>query len=148
MTHADPNAPMNAINVDVIEQFHSNDGKIESGMFKGARLLLLTTTGAKSGKTRVNPLAFTRDGDNYVVIASKGGAPTHPDWYHNVVAHPEVSVEVSTADGVKRFAAHARVAEGAERERLYAAQAAIMPGFAEYQRKTARQIPVVVVEPR
>jgi deazaflavin-dependent oxidoreductase (nitroreductase family) len=148
MTQSNPNAPMNAINVDVIEQFHSNDGKIESGMFKGARLLLLTTTGAKSAKTRVNPLAFTRDGDNYVVIASKGGAPTHPDWYHNIVAHPEVSVEVSTADGVKQFAAHARVAEGAERERLYAAQAAIMPGFAEYQRNTSRQIPVVVLEPR
>jgi deazaflavin-dependent oxidoreductase (nitroreductase family) len=148
MTQSNPNAPMNAINVDVIEQFHTNDGKIESGMFKGARLLLLTTKGAKSGKTRVNPLAFTRDGDNYVVIASKGGSPTHPDWYHNIVAHPEVSVEVSTTDGVKGFAAHARVAAGAERDRLYAAQAAIMPGFAEYQRNTTRQIPVVVLEPR
>ena len=148
MSQTDPNAPMNAINVDVIEQFHKNDGRIESGMFKGARLLLLTTTGAKSGQTRVNPLAFTRDGDNYVVIASKGGAPTHPDWYHNILAHPDVRVEVSTANGVKRFAARARVAEGAERERLYAAQAAIMPGFAEYQRKTSRQIPVVVLEPR
>jgi deazaflavin-dependent oxidoreductase (nitroreductase family) len=139
---------MNAINRDVIEQFEKNEGRIESGMFKGARLLLLTTKGAKSGQTRVNPLAFTRDGDNYVIIASKGGAPTHPDWYHNVVAHPDVSVDVSTANGVKRFAAHARVAEGEERERLYAAQAAIMPGFADYQRKTSRQIPVVVLEPR
>ena len=139
---------MNAINVDVIEQFHKNNGRIDSGMFKGARLLLLTTTGAKSGQRRVNPLAFTRDGENYVVIASKGGAPTHPDWYRNILAHPDVSVEVSTAAGVKRFAARARIAEGAERERLYAAQAAIMPGFAEYQRKTSRQIPVVVLEPR
>jgi deazaflavin-dependent oxidoreductase (nitroreductase family) len=139
---------MNAINRDVIEQFQKNEGRIESGMFKGARLLLLTTKGARSGQSRVNPLAYTRDGDNYVIIASKGGAPTHPDWYHNVVAHPDVSVEVSTATGVKRFAAHARVAEGEERERLYAAQAAIMPGFAEYQRKTSRQIPVVVLEPR
>ncbi len=139
---------MNAINTDVIEQFHNNDGKIESGMFKGARLLLLKTTGARSGQTRVNPLAFSRDGDNYVVIASKGGSPTHPDWYHNILAHPDVHVEVSTADGVKHFEARARVAEGAERERLYAAQAAIMPGFAEYQRKTSRQIPVVVLEPR
>ncbi len=148
MSQTDPNAPFKAINTDVIEQFRKNNGKIESGMFKGARLLLLTTTGAKSGQTRINPLAFTRDGDSYVVIASKGGAPTHPDWYHNVVAHPDVTVEVSTTDGSKRFAAHARVAHGAERERLYAAQAAIMPGFAEYQRKTSRQIPVVVLEPR
>lgn len=148
MSQTDPNARGNAINTDVIEQFRNNDGKIESGIFKGARLLLLTTTGAKSGQTRVNPLAFTRDGDNYVIIASKGGAPSHPDWFHNVVAHPDVSVEVSTRDGIRRFAARARVAEGAERERLYAAQAAVMPGFADYQRKTARQIPVVVLEPR
>jgi deazaflavin-dependent oxidoreductase (nitroreductase family) len=147
MSQTDPNASRNAINIDVIEQFRKNEGKIESGMFKGARLLLLTTTGAKSGQTRVNPLAFTRDGDNYVVIASKGGAPLHPDWYHNIVAHPDVTVEVSTADGSERFPARARVAQGAERERLYAAQAAVMPGFAEYQRKTSRQIPVVVLEP-
>lgn len=148
MSQTDPNARHNAINTDVIAQFRNNDGKIESGMFKGARLLLLTTTGAKSGQIRVNPLAFTRDGDNYVIIASKGGAPSNPDWYHNVVAHPDVKVEVSTRDGTRTFAAHARVAEGAERERLFAAQAAVMPGFAEYQRKTSRQIPVIVLEPR
>lgn len=135
---------MNNVNVDVIQQFRTNNGVITSGMFKGARLLLLTTTGARSGKQRINPLAFTRDGDNYVVIASKGGSPTHPDWYHNLVAHPDVTVEVRG----ERFEAHARVAEGEERERLYAAQAAIMPGFAEYQRKTSRQIPVVVLERR
>ncbi len=135
---------MNDINVDVIEQFRTNIGSIFSGMFKGARLLLLTTTGAKSGKKRVNPLAFTRDGDNYVVIASKGGSPTHPDWYRNLVANPQVTVEV----GTQRFEARARVAGGTERDRLYAAQAAIMPGFADYQRKTSRQIPVVVLEPR
>jgi len=148
MSQTDPNAPRNAINIDVIQQFRQNDGKIESGMFKGARLLLLTTTGAKSGQTRVNPLAFTRDGHNYLVIASKGGAPSHPDWYRNLVAHPDVTVEVSTSDGSRRFAARARVARGAERDRLFAAQAAVMPGFAEYQRKTSRQIPVVVLEPR
>jgi deazaflavin-dependent oxidoreductase (nitroreductase family) len=134
------------INRDVIEQFRSNNGKISSGMFKGARLLLLTTTGAKSGKTRINPLAFTRDGDRYVVIASKGGAPAHPDWYHNVVSNPEVSVEIATGSGIDRFRARARVAQGDERQRLYDAQAAIMPGFAEYQRKTTREIPVVVLE--
>jgi deazaflavin-dependent oxidoreductase (nitroreductase family) len=148
MSQTDPNERGNAINTDVIEQFRTNDGKIESGMFKGARLLLLTTTGARSGQTRVNPLAFTRDGENYVVIASKGGAPSHPDWYHNVVANPAVTVEVSTREGARRFAARARVAEGAERERLFAAQAAIMPGFAEYQRKTSREIPVIVLEPQ
>jgi deazaflavin-dependent oxidoreductase (nitroreductase family) len=148
MSETDPNVRGNVTNPDVIEQFRKNDGTIESGMFKGARLLLLTTRGAKSGLTRVNPLAFTRDGDNYVVIASKGGAPAHPDWYRNLVAHPDVTVEVSTRTGSKRFAAHARVAEGEEHERLYAAQSAVMPGFAEYQRKTSRQIPVVVLEPR
>jgi len=147
MTQADQNSHGNPINIDVIEQFRNNDGKIESGMFKGARLLLLTTTGAKSGQTRVNPLAFTRDGDNYVVIASKGGSPTHPDWYRKLVTNPAGRVEANTTEGVKRFAARARVAQGTERQRLFDAQAAIMPGFAEYQRKTSREIPVVVLEP-
>jgi deazaflavin-dependent oxidoreductase (nitroreductase family) len=133
---------MKDINTDVVEQFRTNDGQIQSGMFKGARLLLLTTTGAKSGKTRINPLAFTRDGEHYVVIASKGGSPTHPDWYHNLAALPDVTVEVAD----ERFDARARIAQGEERDRLYAAQAALMPGFAEYQRKTTRQIPVVVLE--
>jgi deazaflavin-dependent oxidoreductase (nitroreductase family) len=133
---------MKDINTDVVEQFRTNDGQIQSGMFKGARLLLLTTTGARSGKTRINPLAFTRDGEHYVVIASKGGSPTHPDWYHNLVALPDVTVEVAD----ERFDARARIAQGEERDRLYAAQAALMPGFAEYQRKTTRQIPVVVLE--
>lgn len=135
---------MQDVNADVIEQFRANDGKILSGMFKGGQLLLLTSTGAKSGKTRVNPLAYTRDGDKYVIIASKGGAPTHPDWYHNVVANADVTVEV----GSERFSARARVAQGEERDRLYAAQAQVMPGFAEYQKKTSRQIPVVVLERR
>jgi deazaflavin-dependent oxidoreductase (nitroreductase family) len=96
---------------------------------------------------RINPLAFTRDGDNYVIIASKGGSPTHPDWYYNILANPEVGVEVATQSGVDQFAAHARIAEGDERQRLYDAQAAVMPNFAEYQKKTSREIPVVVVEP-
>jgi deazaflavin-dependent oxidoreductase (nitroreductase family) len=135
---------MKDINTGVVEQFRTNNGQIHSGMFKGARLLLLTTTGAKSGKTRINPLAFTREGEDYVVIASKGGSPTHPDWYHNLAANPDVTVEV----GTDRFDARARVAQGEERDRLYAAQAALMPGFAEYQRKTTRQIPVVVLERR
>jgi deazaflavin-dependent oxidoreductase (nitroreductase family) len=135
---------MKDINIDVIQQFRTNGGTIHSGMFKDARLLLLTTTGAKSGKQRINPLVFTRDGENYVIIASKGGSPMHPDWYHNLLANPDVTLEI----GTERFAAQARVAEGEERERLYAAQAALMPGFAEYQRNTSRQIPVVVLERR
>jgi deazaflavin-dependent oxidoreductase (nitroreductase family) len=131
--------PTNDYNRELIDQFRANNG----AMPNGSRLLLLTTTGAKSGQQRVNPLAFTRDGDRYVVIASKGGYPSNPDWYHNLVAHPEVTVE---ADG-QRFRARAVVTEGAERERLFDAQAALMPNFAEYQTKTSRTIPVVVLEP-
>ena len=148
MTETRPADTWNNINSDVVKQFRSDNGKISSGMFKGARLLLLTTRGAKSGTERINPLAFTVDGDNYVIIASKGGSPTHPDWYHNILAHPDVSVEVATRSGVDQFAAHARIAEGEERQRLYDAQAAVMPNFAEYQKKTSREIPVVVLEPR
>jgi deazaflavin-dependent oxidoreductase (nitroreductase family) len=141
MSENQPTIPAN-FNEEIIEQFRTNNGTMVSGMFKGAPLLLLTTTGARSGQTRINPLAYTRDGDRYVVIASKGGAPTHPDWYHNVVAHPEVTIEV----GPGRFQARASVPEGAERDRLYDAQAAVMPGFAEYQRNTTRRIPVVVFD--
>jgi deazaflavin-dependent oxidoreductase (nitroreductase family) len=148
MTETRPAEAWNTVNSDVVTQFRSDNGKISSGMFKGARLLLLTTTGAKSGKERINPLAFTRDGDNYVIIASKGGSPTHPDWYYNILGNPEVGVEVATGSGVDQFRAHARTAEGDERQRLYDAQAAVMPNFAEYQKKTSREIPVVVLEPR
>ena len=132
----------NNFNQDLIDQFRANQGTIPEGQFKGRALLLLTTTGARSGKRYTAPLAFTRDGDDYVVIASKGGAPTNPDWYHNLVANPRVTVEV----GPEAFEATARVAQGDERERLFAAQAALMPGFAEYQVKTTRQLPVIVLE--
>jgi deazaflavin-dependent oxidoreductase (nitroreductase family) len=134
---------MRDFNTEIIEHFRANSGSMTSGPFKGAPLLLLTTKGAKSGQTRVNPLVYTRDGDRYVIIASKGGSPTNPDWFHNVVANPEVTLEV----GPRRFAARASLAEGADRDRLYNAQAAMMPGFAEYQRKTTRRIPVVILEP-
>src|SRR5436190_8857939 len=130
-----------AYNDAVVDEFRHNRGQV-TGMFAGAPLVLLSTTGAKSGKRRTTPVVYTRDGDRIVVIASKGGAPSHPDWYHNLVANPDVTVEV----GTERFEAHARVAEDEERDRLYVAQAAIMPGFADYQRKTSRQIPVVVLE--
>ncbi len=131
--------PTNEYNQELIDKFRANGGVAPNG----SPLLLLTTTGAKSGQTRVNPLAFTRDGDRYVVIASKGGYPTNPDWYHNLVAHPEVVVEVDRM----RFAARAIVTEGSERQRLFDAQAAIMPNFAEYQTRTTRPIPVIVLDP-
>ena len=131
-----------SFNAGIIEEFRTNGGKV-GGMFEGAPMLLLTTTGAKSGNPFTTPLVHTTDGDRIVIIASKGGAPSHPDWYHNVVANPEVTVEI----GTESFPATASVVEGEERQRLYDAQAAIMPGFADYQRKTTRQIPVVVLEP-
>src|SRR5262245_33457541 len=133
---------MAQFNRDLIAQFRANGGEIKEGMFKGAPILLLTTTGAKSGTTYTTPLAYTRDGDRFVVIASKGGAPSHPGWYHNLIANPVITIEV----GADKFEAKATVAEGTERRRLYDAQAALMPGFAEYERKTTRQIPVVVLE--
>jgi deazaflavin-dependent oxidoreductase (nitroreductase family) len=136
-------AQFNQFNLDLIEQFRANQGEIRDGMFKGAPILLLTTTGARSGKTYTTPLAYTRDGQRLVIIASKGGAPTHPAWYHNLVANPTVTIEV----GADRYEAKATVVtESDERSRLYAAQAALMPGFAEYEKKTARRIPVVTIE--
>ena len=130
-----------AFNTNLIEEYRANGGEV-SGMFAGAPLLLLTTTGARSGREHVSPLAYTTDGDRLVIIASKGGAPTHPDWYHNLRANPDVTVEL----GAETFAARASVPEGEERQRLYDQQAARMPNFAEYQRNTERRIPVVVLE--
>lgn len=132
---------VNNFNQSIIEEFRANGGKV-GGPFKGAPLLLLTTTGAKSGQQRLSPLAYTTDGERYVIIASKGGAPTNPDWYYNLLAHPVATIEV----GGKKFQVRATVVEEPERSRLYAKVAAKMPNFAEYQRKTTRQIPVVVLE--
>lgn len=147
MTDADESATMtdggdlNEFNRSLIAEFRANGGKV-GGMFAGVPLLLLNHTGARSGVVRTAPLAYTRDGDRLVIIASKGGAPTNPDWYHNLVANPETTVELPQ----ETFRARARVAEGAERDRLYDAMAAQMPNFAEYQRNTTRRIPVVVLE--
>jgi deazaflavin-dependent oxidoreductase (nitroreductase family) len=132
---------LNDFNRQLIEEYRTNGGKV-TGQFAGAALLLLTTTGARSGQSRTNPLAYSRDGDRLVVIASKGGAPTSPDWYHNLLAHPEATVEM----GSERFPVRASFPQGEERTRLYDQQAAQMPNFAEYQRNTARQIPVIVLE--
>jgi deazaflavin-dependent oxidoreductase (nitroreductase family) len=131
----------NAFNRQLIEEFRANGGKV-GGMFAGAPLLLLTTTGAKSGQQRVAPLAYTTDNGRLVVIASKGGAPTHPDWFHNLRANPEATVEV----GTETFPVRATIPEGEERQRLFDQMAGQMPNFAEYQRNTTRKIPVVVLE--
>ncbi|HEV8634289.1 MAG TPA: nitroreductase family deazaflavin-dependent oxidoreductase [Chloroflexota bacterium] len=132
---------MSDFNQSMIAEFRANGGRV-GGPFAGRPMLLLTTTGAKSGQPRTSPLVYTTDGDRLVVIASKGGAPTNPAWYHNLLAHPEVTLEV----GTERFPARATVATGQERERLFTAQAAMMPGFADYQRRTTRQLPVITFE--
>jgi deazaflavin-dependent oxidoreductase (nitroreductase family) len=133
------NRDWNEFNKGVVEQFRANGGQIPG---RNNPLILLTTTGAKSGLPRTVPLNYSTDGDRIIVIASKGASPTHPDWYHNLVANPEVVIEI----GREKFRARARVAEGEERERLYNAQAALMPFFAEYQQQTTRQIPLIVFE--
>ena len=131
---------MSDFNTQVIEEFRANGGKV-GGMFEGAPMLLLTTTGAKSGQPRIAPLVYTTDDERIVIIASKGGAPTNPDWYHNIAAHPDVTVEV----GTETFPARAEIAPEPERTRLFDAQAAIMPGFRDYQDNTSRVIPVVTI---
>jgi deazaflavin-dependent oxidoreductase (nitroreductase family) len=130
-------------NSKIIAEFRENDGKV-GGPFEGATLLLLHTTGARSGQERVNPVMYRDLGNgSYAVFASKGGAPTNPAWYHNLLAHPQVSAEIGTR--TERFTA--RVAEGDERERIWTAHKAANPGFADYERKTTRQIPVVILDP-
>ena len=129
-------------NRKIIEEFRANEGKV-GGMFENVPILLLHHRGAKTGTERINPLAYRLDAGNYVVFASKGGAPTNPDWFHNLRANPEATIEVGTeSHGVK-----ARVAEGDERERLWTVQKKEFPGFADYEEKASRQIPVVVLEP-
>jgi deazaflavin-dependent oxidoreductase (nitroreductase family) len=132
----------NERNKIIIDEFRANDGKV-GGRFEGKTLLLLHTKGAKSGQERINPVACIRDGDRLAVIASKGGAPTNPDWYYNVVVNPLVSVEV----GTEKFQARASVVEEPERTRLYDQMVTVMPGFDDYRRKTARVIPVIVLTP-
>lgn len=132
---------LNSWNQRVIEEFRANDGVV-GGDFEGKPVLLLHTMGAKSGKERINPLVFSRDGERIVIIASYGGAPRHPDWYHNIKAQVDVTLEV----GTERFRARAEEAEGEERQRLFDQQAAEMPFFNDYQAKTERTIPVFVLE--
>jgi len=129
-------------NTNVIDEFRANQGKV-GGYFEGKNLLLLHTRGRKSGAERVNPLAYRMVGDTYAVFGSKGGDPEHPDWIHNVAANPDVEVEV----GTERFNGKAEVLwEGPTRDEIYAAQAADWESFGEYEEKTDRKIPVVLIE--
>jgi len=127
-------------NKEVIEEFRANEGKV-GGYFENMTLLLLHTTGAKSGEPRLNPVATIKDGDKYVIIASKGGAPTNPAWYYNIVANPQVEVEV----GTEQFQAQATVTTEPERTELFDKVATVYPGFDDYRQKTTRQIPVITL---
>ena len=127
-------------NGPIIEEFRSNEGQV-GGFFEGKPVLLLTTTGAKTGRQHVNPAMYLSDGDRWVVFASKGGAPKHPDWYHNVVANPAVTIEV----GTETIEGRAEVITGAERDRLYAKQTELYPQFGEYEKQTTRTIPVIAL---
>jgi deazaflavin-dependent oxidoreductase (nitroreductase family) len=129
-------------NEQIIEEFRANEGRV-GGRFEGTPLLLLHHTGAKSGNSRVNPLAYLSDGGRYVVFASKGGAPANPDWYHNLKAHPNTTIEVAT-DTIDVVASEAT---GEERERIFQIQAERVPQFAEYQKQIKRLIPVMVLTP-
>ena len=128
-------------NQGIIDEFRANDGKV-GGPFAGMQLLLLHTTGAKSGQRRVNPLAYRRDGDNLLVFGTRGGAPKHPAWYYNLRANPRVTVEV----GNERFDANARVADADERDRLWEEAKQEITAFGNYESRTDRRIPVIVLE--
>jgi deazaflavin-dependent oxidoreductase (nitroreductase family) len=134
-SHADFNAK-------VIDEFRANEGRV-GGMFEGMPVLLLHHTGAKSAQQRVNPVAYLKDGDRYVIFASKAGAPTNPAWYHNLKAHPNTTIEV----GPDTLEVLASEASGEERERLFRTQAERIPQFADYEQKTDRVIPVIALTP-
>ena len=140
MTNFDPTT----FNRDLIADLRAHGGRATSGPFEGRDVLILTTRGAKSGELRESPLAFSKQGDRYVVVASKAGADTHPAWYHNLVANPTVTVEVLG----ERFEARAQVYAEAneERRRIYDEHGKIGPAFAEYEQKTNRVIPAVALE--
>jgi deazaflavin-dependent oxidoreductase (nitroreductase family) len=128
-------------NGKIIEEFRANQGRVAS--FVRQPLLLLTHTGAKTGKQRTNPLAYFRDGDRYIVVASKGGAPTNPDWYYNLLANPRATIEV----GNERLEVTTELADPVERERLWATVIERNPAFKEYEKKTRRTIPLVILTP-
>jgi deazaflavin-dependent oxidoreductase (nitroreductase family) len=134
---------MDDFNRKVIEEFRANEGKV-GGPFEGAPVLLLTSTGAKSGEQRTTPVVYQKDGERMVIFASKAGAPSNPAWYHNLVANPTATVEV----GSDTVEVEALVTDGDERERLFQRQKELMPQFAEYEQKTTRRIPVVTLQPK
>ncbi|HXD89414.1 MAG TPA: nitroreductase family deazaflavin-dependent oxidoreductase [Candidatus Binataceae bacterium] len=136
---ADPGA-IDKLNQAVVKEFRANQGKV-GGAMEGMPIVLLTMTGAKTGRTLIRPLCYSRDGDRIVIIASYGGAPKNPPWYHNLVKNPVVTVEV----GAEKYKARAAQVSGAERDRLFAAQAKLMPFFNDYQQKTKRSIPVLTL---
>ena len=128
-------------NQAIIDEFRANSGKV-GGPFEGSTLLLLHTVGAKSGQERINPVACVADGDQIMIVASKAGAPTNPDWYYNILARPQVTIEV----GTEQFQAQATIAAEPERTRLFNKMVETMPGFGEYQKKTTRVIPVIILK--
>ena len=132
---------MNDFNQKIIDEFRANAGVV-GGPFEGGTLLILHTTGAKSGAVRLSPLMYREEGDDLAIFASKAGAPDNPDWYHNVRANPDVTIEI----GTETRAARARVAEGAERDEIWDRQKTEVPQFAEYEANTDRTIPVVILE--
>lgn len=134
---------MNDWNRHMIEEFRANKGQV-GGVWEGRPLLLLTTTGAKTGQPRTTPVMYLREGNRLFIFASKGGAPTHPAWYHNLLAHQDVSVEI----GDQAFSATAKPLTGEERDQIYARWAERYPQFRDYQTKTTRIIPVIELEPR
>ena len=133
---------MNEYNRRVIEEFRANAGAV-GGPYEGATLLLLTTTGARTGREHTTPLMYLADNGRLVVFGSKGGAPTNPDWYYNLRAHPLATVEV----GRETVPMRASIAHGEERQRLFDAQVEVRPQFADYAARTSREIPVIVLEP-
>lgn len=130
----------NDFNQQIVEEFRANGGKV-GGPFEGSSLILLTTVGARSGKRRTSPLGFVPDGEDLLIVASAGGAPKHPAWYHNLLTEPRVTVET----GTDTFEAMAVPARGEERDRLFERVVRVAPGYADYQEKTSRVIPVVTL---
>ena len=130
-------------NTGVIEEFRKNKGKV-GGNFEGATLLLINHKGARTGKSRTNPVMYLKDGHRYLVFASKGGAPTNPDWYHNLKAHPDIKIEV----GNETIDVRAEEITGVERDKIYAQQAKLYPQFAQYAQKTKRKIPIIALTPK
>jgi len=130
-------------NKGIIEEFRNNHGKV-GGMFAGSPILLINHKGARSGKHRTNPVMYLKDGSRYIVFASKGGADTNPDWFHNLKAHPDVKIEV----GSETIDVHAQEITGAERDKIYAKQSSLYPQFGQYQKKTKRVIPIVAFTPK